>query len=274
MRDRGLQRAAGRRQPARTSSRSTSPSNFPTYIAADFAPLEARIIDEDTYVEQGRDLEKRVQRRRPRLHPRRRSSRTPSSRSSATRSPTSSATSSWALYTPTDIDGDPNPYYDDLEGNGTPDGRVAIREGYIRSAYHEADAKLGARRARSWARTRPRSSPGPTTASRRSGTPSTPRKVLPDAGLSERRNSSRTAARLPRPVDGLTAKACWPVDTAPRPAGPAGRGADLRQLPAPRLPAHGPRPAGLRGRPEPDHRRVPEPDRPGQPGQAGRPARS
>src|SRR4029078_11325647 len=31
---------------------------FPTYIAADFAPLEARIIDEDTYVEQGRDLEK------------------------------------------------------------------------------------------------------------------------------------------------------------------------------------------------------------------------
>src|SRR6266511_3584711 len=32
--------------------------NLPTAIAADFAPLEARIIDEDTYVEQGRDLEK------------------------------------------------------------------------------------------------------------------------------------------------------------------------------------------------------------------------
>ena len=47
-----------------------------------------------------------------------------------------------ALYTPTDIDGDPNPYFDDLEGNGTPDGRTAIREGYVRSAYHEADAKL------------------------------------------------------------------------------------------------------------------------------------
>src|SRR5262245_31106576 len=46
------------------------------------------------------------------------------------------------LVTPTDIDGDPNPYYDDLEGNGTPDGRIAIREGFIRSAYHEADAKL------------------------------------------------------------------------------------------------------------------------------------
>src|SRR6185503_17631087 len=47
-----------------------------------------------------------------------------------------------ALYTPTDIDGSPNPYYDDLEGNGTPDGLVAVREGYVRSAYHEADAKL------------------------------------------------------------------------------------------------------------------------------------
>src|SRR6266540_6689490 len=32
--------------------------NVPTAVAADFAPLEARIIDEDTYVEQGRDLEK------------------------------------------------------------------------------------------------------------------------------------------------------------------------------------------------------------------------
>jgi hypothetical protein len=33
--------------------------NLPSWIAADFAPLEAHIIDEDTYVEQGRDLEKR-----------------------------------------------------------------------------------------------------------------------------------------------------------------------------------------------------------------------
>src|SRR4029078_8953363 len=32
--------------------------NMPTYIAADFAPLEARIIDEETYVQQGRDKEK------------------------------------------------------------------------------------------------------------------------------------------------------------------------------------------------------------------------
>src|SRR5215510_13717255 len=32
--------------------------NLPTVVAADFAPLEARVIDEDTYVQQGRDLEK------------------------------------------------------------------------------------------------------------------------------------------------------------------------------------------------------------------------
>jgi hypothetical protein len=49
--------------------------NLPSWIAADFAPLEAHVIDEDTYVEQARDLE--------------------------------------------------------------------ARYGYIRSAYHEADAKLG-----------------------------------------------------------------------------------------------------------------------------------
>ena len=30
-----------------------------------------------------------------------------------------------ALITPTDMDGNANPYYDDLEGNGTPDGLIA-----------------------------------------------------------------------------------------------------------------------------------------------------
>ena len=55
-----------------------------------------------------------------------------------------------ALVTPTDVDGDPNPCYDvtpkfdDVQctGRGTA-GRVAIREGYIRSAYQDADEKLG-----------------------------------------------------------------------------------------------------------------------------------
>jgi hypothetical protein len=51
------------------------------------------------------------------------------------------------LVTPTDIDGAPNPYFDDLNGDGVRDGRIAVREGYIRSAYHEADARLARSRA-------------------------------------------------------------------------------------------------------------------------------
>ncbi len=41
------------------------------------------------------------------------------------------------------MDGNPNPYFDDLTNDNVPDGRVAIREGYIRSAYEEADETLG-----------------------------------------------------------------------------------------------------------------------------------
>jgi 2',3'-cyclic-nucleotide 2'-phosphodiesterase (5'-nucleotidase family) len=116
--------------------------NLPTAIAADFAPLEARIIDEDTYVEQGRDLEKAY------------SDAVLQYILGTLQTDTQLALVGYpvtdefshqfmALTTPTDIDGAPNPYFDDLEGNGTPDGRIAIRDGYIKSAYHEADAKLG-----------------------------------------------------------------------------------------------------------------------------------
>ena len=115
--------------------------NFPTFISADFAPLEARIIDEATYVQQGRDLEKAsadayVNYILGTLQP--------NTDVAFVGYPVTDEFSHqfMALYTPTDIDGSPNPYYDDLEGNGTPDGLVAVREGYVRSAYHEADAKL------------------------------------------------------------------------------------------------------------------------------------
>ena len=47
------------------------------------------------------------------------------------------------LYSPTDMDGNPNPYFDDLTNDDIPDGRVDIREGYVRSAYAEADGTLG-----------------------------------------------------------------------------------------------------------------------------------
>ena len=49
------------------------------------------------------------------------------------------------LYSPTDMDGDPNPYFDDVTDDNIPDGRVAIREGYVRSAYEEADETLARR---------------------------------------------------------------------------------------------------------------------------------
>jgi 2',3'-cyclic-nucleotide 2'-phosphodiesterase (5'-nucleotidase family) len=115
--------------------------NFPTYIAADFAPLEARIIDEDTYVEQGLDLHEAyadavlnyilgtLQ---------------PATQVAFVGFPVTDEFSHqfMGLVTPTDIDGDANPYYDDLEGNGTPDGLLAVREGYIRSAYVGADEAL------------------------------------------------------------------------------------------------------------------------------------
>src|SRR5262245_45806703 len=116
--------------------------NLPTYIAADFAPLEARIIDEDTYVQQGRDLESAygnavlsfilgtLQ---------------PDTDVAFVGYPFTDEVSHqfMALVTATDIDGAPNPTYDDSDYDGILDGRVAQREAYIRSAYAEASNKLG-----------------------------------------------------------------------------------------------------------------------------------
>ena len=119
---------------------STLVDMFPTSTAADFAPLEAGIIDEDTYAEQGlmwADFHQPaltyiltvVQ---------------PDTDLLFLGAPTTDEFQHQftALYTPTDIDGNPNPYYDDLTNDNIPDGRVTIREGYVRSAYHEADATL------------------------------------------------------------------------------------------------------------------------------------
>ncbi|MGE5138146.1 MAG: 5'-nucleotidase C-terminal domain-containing protein, partial [Rudaea sp.] len=115
--------------------------NFPTAVSADFAPLEARIIDEQTYVEQGRDLEKAygdavLQYILGTLQP--------NTDLALVGYPVTDEFSHqfMALVTPTDMDGQPNPYYDDVNGDGVKDNLIATREGYIRSAYHEADAKL------------------------------------------------------------------------------------------------------------------------------------
>jgi 2',3'-cyclic-nucleotide 2'-phosphodiesterase (5'-nucleotidase family)/predicted AlkP superfamily phosphohydrolase/phosphomutase len=119
---------------------STLVDQFPTSTAADFAPLEAGIIDEDTYVEQGLKwadfhwaaldhILTEVQ---------------PDTDLLMLGNPVTDEFSHQflALTVPTDIDGDPNPYYDDLTNDDVPDGRVATREGYIRDAYHEADQTL------------------------------------------------------------------------------------------------------------------------------------
>ena len=128
-------------QPGENKLEKYIADNLPTFISADFAPLEARIIDEATYVQQGRDLQKAfgdavlnfilgtLQ---------------PDTDLAFVGYPVTDEFSHQflALVTKTDIDGQPNPTYDDADYDGVPDGRVAIREGYIRSAYHEADATL------------------------------------------------------------------------------------------------------------------------------------
>jgi 2',3'-cyclic-nucleotide 2'-phosphodiesterase (5'-nucleotidase family) len=123
-------------------------NNLPAWAAADFAPLEGGVIDEDTYVQQGRDLEREygdavMQFILGTLQP--------DTDLAMVGYPVTDEFSHqfMALVTPTDIDGNPNPCYDvtpkfddtECTGRGTA-GRVATREGYIRSAYHEADAKL------------------------------------------------------------------------------------------------------------------------------------
>jgi len=119
-------------------------SLFPSSTAGDFAPLEARIIDEDTYVEQGLKWED--------AHLAYLGYITDSLGVDADflqlGYPVTDEFSHqfMGLVTPTDMDGDPNPYYDDVEGDGVADGRLAGREGYIRSAYTAADEVLAAGR--------------------------------------------------------------------------------------------------------------------------------
>jgi predicted AlkP superfamily phosphohydrolase/phosphomutase len=123
-----------------TAFEETLNKDFPTSTAADFAPLEAGIVDEDTYVEQGvmwkdahwRYLEYIIETLGvdPDLL--------------LVGSPTTDEFQHQftGLITPRAIDGRKNPYFDDLTNDDIPDGRVGIREGYIRSAYQEADGTL------------------------------------------------------------------------------------------------------------------------------------
>jgi 2',3'-cyclic-nucleotide 2'-phosphodiesterase (5'-nucleotidase family) len=182
--------------------------NLPTAVSADFAPLEARIIDEDTYVEQGRDLEKAygdavLEYILGTLQP--------DTNLALVGFPVTDEFSHqfMGLYTPTDMDGDPNPYFDNVDGVGPPDGRTAIREGYVRSAYHEADAKLAL--ARSLMGGNPTTFAGSDHGFGPQWYAVNARKVLFDAqvdGMSLHASGGATASNCRGVASDLT-KACW-----------------------------------------------------------------
>lgn len=111
---------------------------FPTSTAADFAILEAGIVSEDTYVEQGRYWATGHQ---PMLryvvatyHPDLLLAGYPTTDEFQHQF--------LGLVTTTVPGGAPNPAYDDVNMDGVKDGRVAQREEYIRGAYEGADRTL------------------------------------------------------------------------------------------------------------------------------------
>jgi 2',3'-cyclic-nucleotide 2'-phosphodiesterase (5'-nucleotidase family)/predicted AlkP superfamily phosphohydrolase/phosphomutase len=184
----------------------TLASRFPSSTAGDFAPLEALIIDEDTYVEQGlkwKDAHFAYLRYifgelgvRPNLL--------------LLGNPVTDEFQHQflGLLTQTDTENRPNPYYDDVNGDGTKDGRVDAREAYIRSAYAEADETL----------TLGRELMGPNTTSFVSSDHGfAPQwwavnagKILADAGITGAENISNCRA----PAAPARAKACWAGGTA------------------------------------------------------------
>ena len=111
---------------------------FPTATGADFAPLEAGIVSEDTYVEQGLAwrnayrpiLTYIVTSYRPDLL-------------LAGYSDTDEFQHQFlGLVSPTLPNGHPNPSYDDANLDHVADGRVAARSAYLAEAYAGADAQL------------------------------------------------------------------------------------------------------------------------------------
>jgi len=181
--------------------------DFPTSTAADFAPLEAGIVDEDTYVEQGlkwkdahfaylHHIFETLD-----VHP----------DLLLLGNPVTDEFSHqfMGLYTPTDMDGDPNPYFDDVTNDNVPDGRTAIREGYVRAAYSEADETL--------ALGRELMGEDDTNVFASSDHGFAPQwyavnagKILADAGITGAENISNCRA----PAAPVRAKACWAGGTA------------------------------------------------------------
>ncbi len=112
---------------------------FPTSTAADFAILEAGIVSEETYVQQGLYWE---------------TGHYPIIKYIFGRYQPDLAMIGYpitdefqhqflGLVSPTLPNGAANPAYDDVQVNGTPDGRVLQRTNFLKRAYRGADATLG-----------------------------------------------------------------------------------------------------------------------------------
>ena len=123
-----------------TGFEETLNADFASSTAADFAPLEAGLVDEETYVEQGL-LWREVHHAYLRFITEELGV-APDLLLLGTPITDEFSHQFLGLVSETDIDGDPNPFYDDLNADGTVDNRVAEREGFIQSAYQEADATI------------------------------------------------------------------------------------------------------------------------------------
>ena len=174
---------------------------FPSSTAADFAVLEAGVVSEETYVEQGLYwatghqpmLEYVVNTYQPDLL--------------LAGYPTTDEFQHQflGLVVPTLPNGAPNPAYDDVQVNGTPDGRIAQRSTFLETAYRGADATL------TLARSLMGKDPVTFVSSDHGFAPQfaaiDASKVLVDLGLLSRPQTSNC-----RPATGETigkAKACW-----------------------------------------------------------------
>ncbi len=200
---------------------------FPTSTAADFAILEAGITSEETYVQQGLYwstghtpmLTYVARTYRPDLL--------------LAGYPTTDEFQHQflGLVSKTLPNGAANPAYDDVDLNGVADGRVAAREGFLRTAYQGADATLAL------ARSLVGRDPTTFVASDHGFAPQflavDASKVLVDLGLLSKPQTSNC-----RPATGETigkAKACWAGGTVQVYLNLAGRdpvNAAFQQVPA------------------------------------------
>ena len=126
---------------ATTGFAETIASTLPAAIGADFAPLEAGIIDEATYVEMG--LQGVANTRAYLRHIVEELGVQPDLLLLGAGLTDEFSHQFLGLISPTEADGSENPFYDDLNGDGTTDGLVEARASYIESAYVAADSILG-----------------------------------------------------------------------------------------------------------------------------------